>query len=297
MTIYIKIFLLLTTLFLISCSSSYKKLSSLSENSTNNFSKALFDAYKEKAKFEANIMHDWNSAKLYSEKAIKAYNGKIIFPQKIDYWNIPSKKKYKLRISYNNLLKIYDEAVTKDPINLAKAISSLDCWSEQLEEKWQTWDINKCRDDFLLAMNIIHKSISKNNNNNQKIKNEINSHDKTTLLSKNIKKEVLHLIYFDFDNSKLSNIIKKKLEEFIKNNKKQLNKLIVVGHTDTIGTKEYNQELSLKRALEVKKILIEIGIKREDIQIFGKGENELSIKTPNNISHPANRRAEIIPLN
>ena len=46
-------------------------------------------AYKEKAEFEAKEMHDWNSAKLYSEKALKAARGGKILPQHIDYWKIP----------------------------------------------------------------------------------------------------------------------------------------------------------------------------------------------------------------
>ena len=34
------------------------------------------EAYKIKADFEAKEMHDWNSAKLYSEKALAAGAGK-----------------------------------------------------------------------------------------------------------------------------------------------------------------------------------------------------------------------------
>ena len=47
--------------------------------------------------------------------------------------------------------------IINDPQNLAKAISSLDCWAEQEEEKWQTWDIDKCKNDFLTAMHEIYK--------------------------------------------------------------------------------------------------------------------------------------------
>ena len=35
-------------------------------------------------------MHDWNSAKLYSEKALQAGKGSNIYPEKINYWNIPN---------------------------------------------------------------------------------------------------------------------------------------------------------------------------------------------------------------
>ena len=45
-----------------------------------------------------------------------------------------------------------------DPYNLAKAISSLDCWAEQQEENWQSMGYKKCRNDFLNAMHKIYNS-------------------------------------------------------------------------------------------------------------------------------------------
>ena len=41
------------------------------------------DSYKTKADFEAKEMHDWNSAKLYSEKALAAATGKKIKPEEV----------------------------------------------------------------------------------------------------------------------------------------------------------------------------------------------------------------------
>ena len=115
------IFLLILSLF--SCSASYKELSKNSKIPTDEFSKYLLNDYKEKADFEAKVMHDWNSAKLYSEKALKAIKGEKIFPQKITYWQIPVNKKKQLIKSYNNLLIIYEDAIFLDPFNLSKAIT------------------------------------------------------------------------------------------------------------------------------------------------------------------------------
>ena len=58
---------------------------------------------------------------------------------------------------------VYNQAIDEDPFNLAVAISSLDCWSEQQEENWQTWDINECKDNFINAMHNIYNKIEKNN--------------------------------------------------------------------------------------------------------------------------------------
>ena len=117
----------------------------------------LLIAYKNKAEYEAEEMHDWNSAKLYSEKALLALEGKEIKPQQITYWKLPKSKVKELIISYNNLMKIYDKAKKTDPYNLAVAISSFDCWAEQQEENWQTDHIQRCKNDYLKSMHIIYE--------------------------------------------------------------------------------------------------------------------------------------------
>ena len=291
-----KILIIFSLLFIFSCSESYKQLSNGTFDIQNEFSQHLFEAYKIKADFEAKEMHDWNSAKLYAEKALEASKGNNIYPQKISYWNLTQEEERKLKVGYFNLLDVYDDAIHSDPINLAKAISSLDCWSEQKKEGWQTWDINKCRDDFLNAMHIIYESLT-NNTNNKTEEKETLSNNNTTIVTEDLKQNTLQIIYFDFDKSNLSEVSLDKIKKFIGNNKNVIKKFIIVGHTDSLGTKEYNMNLSIERAETVKDMLLKLAIKEENIEILGKGENDLKIKTLDDIAHPANRRAEISPLN
>ena len=300
-----KIMLSLSLLFLFSCSASYEKLSKESFNPPTSLSKHLMQAYKTKADFEAQEMHDWNSAKLYAEKALGAADGKDILPEKISYWVIPADKQSELNKAYNNLMTVYKEALPLDPFNLAKAISSLDCWAEQQEENWQTWDIDQCRNDFLSAMHEIFGSLEKEEgiSTKQKINNEISklddsvSDDSVSIVTKNSENKILQIIYFDFDKSKLSDVSIEEIKNFINTNKKTIKKFIVVGHTDTMGTKKYNKVLSLERAEAVQKVLTELGIEKNNIHILGKGEDNLRVQTADEIKHPANRRAEISPLN
>ena len=294
MQIFIKIIMLFGLIFIISCSSSYKELSNLSFTPTNELSQYLMNSYKEKADFEAKKMHDWNSAKLYSEKAIAAANGLKIMPQEINYWNIPVERSYELIKAYDNLNYIYQDGISLNPLNLAIAITSLDCWSEQEEEGWQTWDINKCREDFLSSMHKIYLSIKEAEKNNTIKKT---SNDSSVIITKDKKENILQVVYFDFDKSKLSSTNINEIKAFILTNKKIINKYLIKGHTDNVGTKTYNQKLSIKRAETVKKLLINLGVTSSNIEILGMGETELSIKTSNEIAHPANRRAEISPLN
>ena len=251
-------------------------------------------AYKIKADFEAKEMHDWDSTKLYSEKALAAVAGKKIKPEKINYWKIPTEQVKELQKAYENLMIVYNDAIITKPYHLAVAISSLDCWSEQQEENWQTWDIKKCKEDYLNAMHQIYNALETQNHEDQ-LKTE-SSTDSVSVITKNNKNEVLQIIYFDFDKSNLTEVSIQSIKKYIKKNK-SISKFIVVGHTDTKGTKKYNINLSLQRALAVKKLFIDFGIIEENIKILAEGENNLLVQTADEVAHPANRRAEISPLN
>ena len=292
---------LICLLFLWSCSASYKELSNMEEKNPANFQEYLLNEYKLKATFEAEEMHDWNSAKLYSEKALKSLETDKIYPEEVSYWKLPDENVEEITIAYDNLMSIYNDAKVIDPMNLAKAISSLDCWSEQQEENWQTWDINSCKEDFLKTMHNIYEKIASEekiiDNNNQISKLENITSDDVTIVTKNKTNEVMQIIYFDFDKFNLSNVSKNKINSFITKNGSQINEYLVIGHTDTKGSKNYNLSLSIKRAEVVKEILIDYGIKSSSIKILGRGEETLAIQTPDDTKQPANRRVEIKKTN
>ena len=79
-------YIVICTVFLGGCSASYKELSMMEDIKPKNFQEYLLSEYKIKATFEAEEMHDWNSAKLYSEKAIKSLETDKIYPQDISPW-------------------------------------------------------------------------------------------------------------------------------------------------------------------------------------------------------------------
>jgi len=66
----------------------------------------------------------------------------------------------------------------------------------------------------------------------------------------------------------------------------------IEGHTDSIGTKQYNKQLSKRRAAAVKTLLVEnYGIEPERLFVIGKGEVELF--EPNRPKSGINRRVQI----
>ena len=118
-----------------------------------------------------------------------------------------------------------------------------------------------------------------------------------TVITKDHNQEIKQIIYFDFDKSFLTDVNLKEIKNFLDTNSSQIQEYLIVGHADTKGAKKYNLKLSLERALSIQNILIKYGIDKNNTKIVGKGENELAIKTDDEIAHPANRRAEILPLN
>ena len=296
----IKLSLFFPLFFLMACSAAYEKVKKIESDNPETFHQYLLFNYQQNATFEAEEMHDWNSAKLYSEKALRAISGENIYPEKITYWKIPEDKLKEIKTGYNNLISIYEEAIIYDPQNLAKAISSLDCWAEQEEEKWQTWDIEKCKNNFLIAMHAIYNNLlteKKDIEKTEKISKNTEDKNQVAIVTQNENKDLMQIIYFDFDEFNLSKISFNTLKTFINKNKKDLSSYIVFGHTDTKGSDEYNLRLSIKRAEAIKQILISLGIDENKISVLGKGEKDLAIKTPDNTKHPANRRAEVKILN
>jgi len=73
-------------------------------------------------------------------------------------------------------------------------------------------------------------------------------------------------------------------------------RITVVGHTDTSGSAAYNQALSVRRANVVTETLVDMGARREAIQISGVGENDLAVPTGDNVREAKNRRTVVTLL-
>ncbi len=69
--------------------------------------------------------------------------------------------------------------------------------------------------------------------------------------------------------------------------------LIVIGHTDRVGTQEANDKLSLVRAQAVSELLVKAGVARELISVVGRGEREPLIPTADEVAEPGNRRVDV----
>lgn len=69
--------------------------------------------------------------------------------------------------------------------------------------------------------------------------------------------------------------------------------VIVVGHTDRVGTVETNDTLSLRRAQVVRDRLVAAGVAADRAIAVGRGEREPAVETADEMAEPRNRRVEI----
>jgi len=80
---------------------------------------------------------------------------------------------------------------------------------------------------------------------------------------------------FDFDKAVLKAEGKSELDElFAKLNSVNVERIVVAGHTDYIGTERYNQKLSEQRALAVSKYLESKGVAAERLSIEARGKKD-----------------------
>jgi outer membrane protein OmpA-like peptidoglycan-associated protein len=70
-------------------------------------------------------------------------------------------------------------------------------------------------------------------------------------------------------------------------------RLYVYGHTDDVGTKEYNQDLSERRAKSVRDYLVKAGVPEEIIQSKGFGKSSPRVPAKTKDARRKNRRVEI----
>ena len=87
---------------------------------------------------------------------------------------------------------------------------------------------------------------------------------------------------------------KAKLDDLISKVKGiNLEVIIAVGHTDSIGSDAYNQKLSVRRSEAVKAYLVSKGIEKNRVYTEGKGEKQPVADNKTKEGQAKNRRVEI----
>jgi outer membrane protein OmpA-like peptidoglycan-associated protein len=103
------------------------------------------------------------------------------------------------------------------------------------------------------------------------------------------------ILYFLPDSNLLTNESEALLPEIIQTiQARRSDDIVISGHTDTVGSKEYNYRLSLERAKTMFDILVANGAVPDHIKVTSHGEGNLLVKTPDEVAEPGNRRVEVV---
>lgn len=109
--------------------------------------------------------------------------------------------------------------------------------------------------------------------------------------------DTFHL-YFDLNVPTLNKNMEKKIDLLIYNDKIILgSSIMVIGYADYLGSEQYNKNLSMERAKNVKNYLIKFGINPSDVKVcMGKGEVKRKDTTDRD-GNPIDRKVDIVVNN
>jgi OOP family OmpA-OmpF porin len=100
--------------------------------------------------------------------------------------------------------------------------------------------------------------------------------------------------FFDFDKAVLKPSGKTSLDQLYEKTKEiNLEVIVAIGHTDSVGDKEYNLKLSIKRAEAVKAYLLSKGLAKNRIYTEGKGEDQPVADNATKAGRAKNRRVDV----
>lgn len=102
-------------------------------------------------------------------------------------------------------------------------------------------------------------------------------------------------LLFDFDSTQLSSTAKENLTDLAESVSTYENTdLLVLGHTDNVGSAEYNDRLSVRRSESAARYLYEKGIAPSRVTTMGKGEEDPIASNDSEDGRAQNRRVEVV---
>jgi OOP family OmpA-OmpF porin len=103
-----------------------------------------------------------------------------------------------------------------------------------------------------------------------------------------------YLVYFETGGDRLTADSAQRLNDILSEVAKlPAPEVLVVGHTDTVGTDSINDDISMQRARIVRARLIEKGVDPKSVEAVGRGRRELLVPTREGVAEARNRRVEI----
>ncbi len=238
------------------------------------FEAAAFEAYLGHAQYEFYDMQDFGDTIFHSEKAMAVAAGQNVMPQHPSQRRLTSEHMAETTEVYQRLnAALTGEAGQRLPAVAGRAMADFDCWLEQQEENFQPDDIAACRDAVYAALAELEAPV------------DVDLPDRVTLSAD---------VLFDFDRAEIKPEFTDELDaaaDLLLANPDVT--VRIDGHTDNVGTLEYNQGLSERRAEAVASYLEEAGVDRDRMTVAGFSFTQPVADNATPEGRAQNRRVEI----
>ena len=130
-------------------------------------------------------------------------------------------------------------------------------------------------------------------NQAEKLKRDLGTLADVERVQEGIKITIKSGVLFDFNSSKVNPIVNDNLLKFAETLKQYLDtEILVAGHTDNVGTEQYNMSLSQQRANAVANVLKTNAVSRNRLTILGYGEKNPVADNTAESGREQNRRVE-----
>ncbi|MGI9509276.1 MAG: OmpA family protein [Geminicoccaceae bacterium] len=206
----------------------------------------------------------------FAFKAVDSAKGENVLPDEIGERTIPASQVDELTRSRAQLMGAFEQGGRKKaPWQAANAQTAFDCWIERTEEGAIPALIEECKQRFGEELAALEDSLSGDFGG-------------------------ARLVFFPWNQAKLTPIALTALDDLVKKygGSDQPASLTVSGHTDSSGSKAYNDQLSKERAEAVAQALAERGL-RDGVRVEWYGESQPRIELPDGSREQENRRVEI----
>jgi OOP family OmpA-OmpF porin len=250
------------------------------------FTQALAGEYRAFANEQLDKMMDYPDALHFARKGLAAAAGEAVMPEPVTDWNLSEKHIKELAAARGRLVITFDLGGREiAPSTAALAQAKYDCWIESQEEHWIVDEAVECKSDFMNTVAELEGLVQQT---------PAPPPEPVVEPAPMAPEEAMYLVFFNWDASELStgakNVLDAIAQEVTKNPPEQL---VIDGHADTSGSKEYNKRLAFKRANAVREALVERGVSESLMVVESSGEEELLVDTLDNVREPANRRVNI----
>ena len=217
----------------------------------------------------------------FAQKALTASKGEEPLPEAAPDGDADAEA---LRL---RLLRGLDQGRDKAPEVAARAQADFDCWILNGRVDSQKAASRQCRQSFDMTLAQLERAV----NTTPAPPAPVAATPAPAPASAD------YQVYFDFDSWSLTAEDLTTIGQAIASAKAGgQSRITIVGHTDTSGSADYNQKLSVRRAGVVKDTMVQMGARPEAIQTSGVGETDLAVQTPDGVKEAKNRRAVITLL-